>query len=231
MNSYLQAMLRKTNINRASLRRVTDSIPDTTAEQTLDQKHDKDYSVNEEYSLRSKSIIYNNITTSEHKYLTSSCRSDSKNPWHKNEHGNRSNPKSSRNGVGQQATYSCIKSCNGAGNSSDSIKSASVDSLNRNDYHREASSKKLWSENKLCQSESVKSQNVYEKVQRQDSDRPPLKNEQESSKNRPNFINSLNKYEHNSSRERRNQWEDKTKTTLTTELVAGIIIQGQVTEL
>jgi hypothetical protein len=221
-------MLRKTNINRASIRRATDSISETAAEQTLEQKHNKDSSVNEEYSLRSKSIIYNNIITSEHTHLTSSCsKSDSKNPWHENKHWNRSDPKSSRNG--SASTYSSIKSWNGAGNSSDSSKSASVDPLNRNDDSK-VSSQQPWNENKLCQSESTKSQNIYEKHGRRDSNRPSLKNDQHSSKNRPNFRNSLNKYEHNSYRERRSQWEDKTKIT-TIELVPGLIIQGQVTEL
>jgi hypothetical protein len=66
MNSYLQAMLRKTNINRASLRRNTNSISETAAEQTLGQKHNKNFSVNEEDNLRPKSTTYKNINTPEH---------------------------------------------------------------------------------------------------------------------------------------------------------------------
>jgi hypothetical protein len=231
MNSYLQAMLRKTNINRASIRRATDSILETGIQQTLDQKHNKNYSVYEEYNRRSKSIIYDSLNTSEHTHLISDCSSsDSKNPLDENEHWNRNDPKSSRNGSEQQNTCSYIKSWNGVENSSDSIKFASVDSLNRNEDHIKASSQKAWDENKLCRSESMKSQNKYENHGRLDSNRPLLKNEQHSSKNEPNFRNSLNKYEDNSYRESRSQSEDETRTTRI-ELVPGLIIQGKVTEL
>ena len=225
MNSYLQAMLRKTNINRASIRRAFDSISETAAEQTLDQKHNKNYSVNEEYNLRSKGIIYNRTNTSD------CSRSASRNPWHENEHWNRHDPKSSRNGSEQQNTYSSINSWNGAENSSNSIKFACVDSLNRNEDHIKASSQKPWDENKLGHSESMKSQNMYKKHGRLDSNRPSLKNEQHSLKTGQNFRNSLSKYKDNSYRESRSQLADETRKTITIELVPGLIIQGKVTEL
>jgi hypothetical protein len=230
MNSYLQAMLRKTNINRASLRRNTESISETAANQTHDQKHNKNYSVNKEYNLRSKSIIYNSINTSEQTHLTSGCsRSDSNNIWHENEQWNRNYPKSYRYGSEQQNTYSPIKSWNRVENSSDSTKFVSVDSLNRNEDHIKASYQKPWDENQLGQSESMKSRSIYGKHGRLDSDRPSLHNEQHSSKNGPNFRNSLNKY--NSYRESRGQSEEETRKTTTIELVPGLIIRGKVTEL
>lgn len=225
MNPYLQAMLRKTNINRASIRRATDSISETAVEQTLDQKHNKNYSVNEEYSLRSKSTIYSRINTSD-------CnRSAARNSWHENEHCNRHDPKSSRNGSEQQNTYSSINSWNGVENSSNSIKFACMDSLNRNEDHIKASSQKPWDENQLGHSESMKSQKIYKKHGRLDSNRPSLKNEQHSLKNGPNFRNSLSKHKDNSYRESRSQLEDGTRKTTTIELVPGLIIQGKVTEL
>jgi hypothetical protein len=218
-------MLRKTNINRPSLRRATDNISETAAEQTLDQKHNRNYTVNEEYNLRSKSIIHNRINTSD------CSRSASRNPWHENEHWNRYDPKSSSNGSEQQNTYSSINSWNGVENSSNSIQFACVDSLNRNEDHIQASSQKHWDENQLGHSESMKSQNIYKKQGRLDSNRPSLKNEQHSLKNGQNFRNSLSTYTDNSYRERRSQLEDETRKTTTIELVPGLIIQGKVTEL
>lgn len=183
MNSYLQAMLRKTNINRASLRRNTDSISETAANQTLDQKHNKNYSVNKEY----------------------------------------------RYGSEQQNTYSPIKSWNHVENSSDSTKIVSVNSFNRNEDHMTASYQKPWDENQLGQFESTKSRSIYEKHGRLDSNRPSINNEQHSSKNGPNFRNSLSKY--NSYKESRSQLGEKTRKTTTIELVPGLIIRGKVTEL
>jgi hypothetical protein len=225
MNSYLQAMLRKTNISRASLRRANDSISETAAEHTLDQKHNKNYSVNEQYNVRSKSIIYNRINTSD------CSRAASRNPWHENEHWNRHDPKNSRNGSEQQNTHSSINSWNGVGNSSSSIKFACADSLNRNEDHIKASSQKPWDENQMGHSESMKSQNIYKKHGRLDSNRPSLKNEQHSLKKGPNFRNSLSKYKDNNYRESRSQLEDETRKITTIELVPGLIIQGKVTEL
>jgi len=218
-------MLRKTNINRASIRRATDTISETATEQTLDQKHNKNYSVNEEYNLRSKSIIYNQINTSD------CSRSASKNPWNENDHWNRHDPKSSRNGSEQQNTYSSINPWNGVENSSNSIKFACVDPLNRNEDHIKASSQKSWDENQMGHSESMKSKNIYKNHGRLDSNRPSLKNEQHSLKNGPNFRNSLSKYKDNSYRESRSQLEDETRKTTTMELVPGLLIQGKVTEL
>jgi len=225
MNSYFQAMLRKTNINRASIRRANDSIPENASEQTLDQKHNKNYSVNEEYNLRSKSIIHNRINTSD------CSRSASRNPWHENEHWNRHDPKSSRSRSEQQNTYSSINSWNGVENSSNSIKFACADSLNRNEDHIKASSQKPWDENQLGHSESMKSKKIYKKHGRLDSNRPSLKNEQHYSKNGQNFRHSLSKHKDNSYRESRSQLEDETRKTTTIELVPGLIIQGKVTEL
>jgi len=225
MNSYLQGMLRKTNINRASLRRANDNISENAAEHTLDQKHNKNYSVNEEYNVTSKSIIYNRINTSD------SSRAASRNPWHENEQWNRHDPNSSTNGSEQQNTNSSINSWNGVGNSSSSIKFACVDSLNRNEDQIKASSQKPSDENQVDHSESMKSQNIYKKNGRLDSNRPSLNNEQHSSKNGPNFRNSLSKYKDNSYRESRSQLEDETRKITTIELIPGLIIQGKVTEL
>lgn len=235
-------MLRKTNINRASIKRATDSLSETATEETLNQKHKKNYSINEDYNLTSRSITYNNIRTPQHIHCPSSCsRSDSASPWHKKENWNRNDPRSSRNGSELQKTYNSIKSWNGAEKSSDSkkngieneqhIRSATVESLNRKEHHSKASSQKPWNENKLDPSEFMKSQNIYEEQGRLDSNRPLLKNEQHSSKHGANFKKSLNKYEHTSHRECRSQWEDKTKVITKVDLVPGLIIQGQVTEL
>ena len=218
-------MLRKTNINRASLRRANDNISENAAEHTLDQKHNKNYSVNEEYNVTSKSIIYNRINTSD------SSRAASRNPWHENEQWNRHDPNSSTNGSEQQNTNSSINSWNGVGNSSSSIKFACVDSLNRNEDQIKASSQKPSDENQVDHSESMKSQNIYKKNGRLDSNRPSLNNEQHSSKNGPNFRNSLSKYKDNSYRESRSQLEDETRKITTIELIPGLIIQGKVTEL
>jgi hypothetical protein len=93
-----------------------------------------------------------------------------------------------------------------------------------------AISKKHWNESKLSQSESVKFQNKDEHCGIFDTKESSVQNEQRKSENRPDIKESFNEYEHNSTPKTREQWKDKTGITIT-ELVPGLIIQGEVADL
>jgi hypothetical protein len=235
-------MLRKTNINRASLRRAHDSVSEATTKEIFEQKHNKNYSINVENNTRSSTITYSSTNGSKHITPTFSLsRSDSQESWNEIEHRSTNNTKSSQSESKQQNKHNSITYWNNCGNNSDSKKSWLENeqwsrynlkkSQAENEHQGKASSRKSSYKNELCQSEFMKSQNKNKQCGRTDSKKILSETEQHSLKNTSNLKKSLNEYEHNSCTETREQWKNRIEMTTTTELVPGLIIQGQVTDL
>jgi hypothetical protein len=259
-------MLRKTNINRASLRRAHNSVTEATPREIFEEQHSKTYSTNGENNTRPSTIVYNSTNRSKGATPTSNLSmSDSKESCNENEHW-RINNKSSQSKNEQQDKYKSMIYWNNCENNSHSNKSwaeneqcrsdlkksqakneqqgkkswTENEQCNRSDFnkseaenkeHGKASSKKTSYKNERCQSEIMRSQNKTEECGRTDSKEILSENEQHSSKNTSNLNNSLNENEQNNCKETTEQWKNRTEMTTTTELVPGLIIQGQVTDL
>lgn len=245
-------MLRKTNVTRASLRRTHDTASEGITRETSDQKYNKNHLSNDKSHLTSSSTPYNGSNTSKHTSPTSNLsKCSSPNPLNENEHRNKKCPKSSWNESEQQYRYNSMIPWNDTENSSDS-KTSSIeneqwtkldlkksqakheqyksDYVNENEKQSMAISKKYWNESKLNQSESMKLQNKGGHCGGFDTNESGIQNEQQKSDNRPDLKKSFNEYEHKSPSNTRRQWKDKTGITIT-ELVPGLIIQGEVADL
>jgi hypothetical protein len=250
-------MLRKTNVNRASLRRAYDIASESKTMENSDQKYNKIYFSNEKYDLRSSNTPYNSSNTPNYTSSMSNlsvCSSLS--PLNENEHRNKKYPKSSWNEIEQQDRYSSTIPWNDTENSSDSktswteneqwarydLKKSQAkseqyksdpmkdDCVNKNGQQSKAISKKYWNEHKLEQSESTKFHNKSKHCERFDTTEHSKQNEQHNSGKRPDLNKLFHEHEYRNSTKTRRQWEDKTEMTIT-ELVPGLIIQGKVADL
>jgi hypothetical protein len=201
----LQAMLRKTNVNRASLRRTYDIASESKTMETSDQKYNKIYfsNENEQQDRYSSTISWNDTENS----------GDSKAYWNKHEQSARFDLKKS------QAKNEQYKS--------DPMK---YDYVNKNGHQSMAISKKYWNESKLEQSESMKCHNKGKHCGRFDTTEPSKENEQHNSEKRPDLKKLFHEQEYQNPTKTRWQCEDKTGITIT-ELVPGLIIQGKVADL
>jgi hypothetical protein len=231
-------MLRRTNINRASLRRAYGSVSDATTKETFEQKHNKNYSTNAEYNTRSCTTTSNGTNGSKHITPTSSLsRSDSKESWDENEYQSIKNTKNSQNDSEQQERYKSMTHWNNSENNSDSKKSwTENEQLNRsdlklkNEQQGKANSKVSWIENEQRSRCDLKKSQAENEQQRKGSSnnslhknelcQPEIKKSQSINKEygRTDFKEFLSE-------------TCKTRTEMTTELVPGLIIQGHVTEL
>ncbi|XP_023714727.2 uncharacterized protein LOC111868372 [Cryptotermes secundus] len=247
-----QAMLRKTNVTRASLRRIHDTASEGITRETSDQNYNINYLANDKNYLRSSSTPHNGSNTSKHTSPTSNLsKCSARNPLNENEHGNKKCPKSSWKESEQQERYNSMIPWNDTENSSDSKTSPSENEqwtrfdlkksqakneqyksnyVNKNEQQSTAISKNYWNESKLKQSESMKLQNEGEHCRRFNTNESTIQNEQHESDNRPDLKKSFNEYEHKSPSKTRKEWKDKTGITIT-ELVPGLIIQGEVADL
>lgn len=244
-------MLRKTNVTRASLRRTHDTASEGITRETSDQKYNN-YLSNDKNHLTSSSTPHNGSNTSNHTSPVSNfSKCSSQKPLNENEHGNKKYPKSSWNESEQQDRYNSMIPWNDTENSSDSktpsteneqwtrpdLKKSQAkneqyksDYVNKNEQQSMAISEKYWNESKLNQSESMKFQNRGEHCGRFDTKESAIQNEQHKSGNSPDLKKSFNEYEHKSPSKTGRQWKDKTGITIT-ELVPGLVIQGEVADL
>lgn len=231
-------MLRKTNINRASLRRAHDAVSEATTKEISEQRNNKNSSTNGENNTRSRTN-----STHRHNRITpasSLSRSDPKESWNEYEHRSTNNTKSSQSESEEQDKYNSILYWSNCESNSDSKKPSIENYQRRSDLNKseaenerkgKASSSKSSYKIEPCESEFMKSQNKNEQRGRIDSKKILSENKQPGSKNVSNLKNSFNEYENNSCTRTREQWKNKTEITSTTELVPGLIIQGQVTDL
>lgn len=245
-------MLRKTNVTRASLRRTHDTASEGITRETSDQNYNKNYLSNDKNHLRSSSTPYNGSNTSKHTSPTSNLsKCSAQKPLNQTELRNKECPKGSLKESEQQERYNSMIPWNDTENSSDSKTSPSEneqwtrfylkksqakneqyksDYANKNEHQSTAISKNYWNESKLNQSESMKLQNKGEHCRRFDTNESTIQNGQHESDNGPDLKKSFNEYEQKSPSKTRRQWKDKTGITIT-ELVPGLIIQGEVADL
>jgi hypothetical protein len=250
-------MLRKTNVNRASLRRTYDIAPESKTMETSDQKYNRIYFSNEEHDLRSSNTPYNSSNTSNYtSSMSNLSMCSSRNTSNENEHRNKQYLKSSWNESEQQDRYSSTISWNDTENSADSkapwikheqsarfdLKKSQAkneqyksdpmkyDYVNKNGQQSMAISKKYWNESKLEQSESMNFHNKGKHCGRFDTTEPSKQNEQHNSEKRPDLQKLFHEHEYQNITKTRWQCEDKTGITIT-ELVPGLIIQGKVADL
>jgi hypothetical protein len=254
---FLQAMLRKTNINRSSLRRTYDTTSESVTREIPDQEYSKDYFSNEKYNLRSSSTPYSSSNTSNHTNSMSYIgKYSSQTPSNENEHRNKKYPESSCNDNEEQDGYNSMISWNDTENSPNSkiswtgneewarldpkksqakneqykYEPMKSDYMNKNRQHRMEISKKCWNESKLGQSECMKFQKKGEHFGRFDTKEYSIQNEQQKSNNKTDLKKLSSEHEHQTPTRTRMQWEDKTGLTVT-ELVPGLIIKGKIADL
>ncbi|KAJ9591054.1 hypothetical protein L9F63_027736, partial [Diploptera punctata] len=190
-----QAMLRKTNTNRASLKRAHEKRQDTPIQETYEQHHDKNITTNERCDSRSSSIVYNSSAG----FRSPTPSIGSKKSWTGNEQWNKPQTKKAWNN-------------NDTNDNDEWNKAYSTMSWNDNEHWNKSDSKKSWND----EEESNESTPWNESTD--------FCRSLPSELSRSSSTKSWNKQIQIDSNQ---QSPDLSNEIMTTELVPGLILEGQ----